>query len=373
MMNRKAAAYIHTDNLAHNLRKIRSLAGQAKVCAVVKADAYGHDAIAVSRTLDRAGIDYLAVALLEEALELRSAGIATPLLVLGTTDPSNADIIVSQNITQTVYTLELALALAKSARRRDHPAKIHVKIDTGMHRQGISPDEAESFSRSLASMEGLYIEGVYSHFADADNPDTSFTYRQLAEFRRALEGMKTAGVCPPIRHISNSAALLHIPEARFDMVRPGILFYGLSPDANPNPPEGFLPVMQLCASIANIRLLKKGESVSYGRLFTAQRDSRIALLQIGYADGYSRLLSNKGSVIVRGRKAPIAGRICMDQVMIDITDIPEAMPDDEATLFGLPELPAGELAGLMGTIDYEVTCGISKRVPRIAKGGADVG
>ncbi|HWR12186.1 MAG TPA: alanine racemase [Rectinemataceae bacterium] len=373
MIYRKAAAYIHPENLVNNLREIRRLAGSAKVCAVIKADAYGHGAITVSQILDKEGIDYLAVALLEEALELRSAGVASPLLVLGTTDPSNADIIVSQNITQTVFTAELAQALSVSARRLDHLARIHVKIDTGMHRQGIAPEEAESFTRLLASLPGLVIEGVYSHFAEADNPDTSFSMRQLAEFRRALEGMRAVGVRPPIRHISNSAALLHIPEARFDMVRPGILFYGLSPDADPKPPKGFAPVMQLCASIATIRGLEKGESVSYGRLFTARRDSRIALLQIGYADGYSRLLSNKAEVIVRGRKAPIAGRVCMDQIMVDVTDIPDAALGDEATLFGLPELPVGELARLMGTIDYEVTCGISKRVPRITKETTYVG
>lgn len=365
MDNRKVTARIHMKNLAQNLRRLRELAGAAKICAVIKADAYGHGAIPVCQVLDREGVDYLAVALLEEALELRSAGIAAPLLVLGTTEPTNADLIVAQNITQTVFTHELAQALSISARRLRHSAKIHVKIDSGMHRQGVSPGEAGDFARFLASLEGLVIEGAYSHLAEADNPDTAFTLRQIAEFRRALDEMKSAGVEPPIRHIANSAALLHIPEALFDMVRPGILVYGLSPEAAAAPPRGFAPVMQLCASVAFIRVVEKGESVSYGRLFTAGRRSRIALLQIGYADGYSRLLSNRASVIIRGKRAPLAGRVCMDQIMVDVTDIPEASLGDEATLFGVPELPAGELALLMGTIDYEVTCGISKRVPRI--------
>jgi alanine racemase len=367
MIYRKAAAYIHEGNLANNLCALRKLAGGVKICAVIKADAYGHGVLAVSRILEREGVDYLAVALLEEALELRSAGITIPLLVLGTTDPANADIIVLKNITQTIFTEDLARALSASARRLGHPARVHVKIDTGMHRQGIVPGETESFSHSLAGMEGLFIEGAYSHFAEADNPDKAFTMHQLAEFHRALDGMKKAGLTPPIRHIANSAALLHIPEARLDMVRPGILVYGLSPNEDPNPPQGFLPVMQLCASIAAIRTLEKGESVSYGRLYIAGRASRIALLQIGYADGYSRLLSNRADVMVRGKRAPIAGRVCMDQIMIDVTDIPDAALGDEVTLFGMWGLPAGELAGLMGTIDYEVTCGISKRVPRITK------
>ena len=367
MINRKAAAYIHAANLANNLSAIRRLAGGAKICAVIKADAYGHGATAVSQMLEKEGVDYLAVALLEEALELRSAGIASPLLVLGTTDPSNADIIVSQNITQTVFTTELAAALSASAKRLGRVGKIHLKIDTGMHRQGISPDDAEAFSRKLAAMEGLAVEGAYSHFAEADNLDRSFTLRQLAEFQRALGGMRAGGIVPSLRHIANSAALLRVPEARMDMVRPGILVYGLSPDGQTKPPKGFLPVMQFCAAIANIKTIAAGESVSYGRLFTASRESRIALLQVGYADGYSRLLSNRANVIIRGKRAPLAGRVCMDQIMVDVTDIPEAKLGDEATLFGLPELPAGELAHLMGTIDYEVTCGISKRVPRIVK------
>jgi alanine racemase len=367
MIHRKVAAYIHRANLVGNLDSIRRLAGHTKICAVIKADAYGHGAIAVSRILEKAGVDYLAVAILEEALELRSEGIKAPLLVLGTTDPDNSDIIVSQNITQTVFTPELAAALSSSAKRLGLPAKIHVKIDTGMHRQGINPDEAESFARSLRAMDDLNVEGAYSHFAEADNPDKSYTIFQLAQFHRALEGMKTAGVVPKIKHIANSSALLHMPEARLDMVRPGILMYGLSPEACPNPPEGFLPVMQLCASIANVRTIEAGESVSYGRLFVAKRRSRIALLQLGYADGYSRLLSNKADVIVRGRRVPVAGRVCMDQCMIDVTDVPEAKEGDEATLFGLTDLPAGELARMIGTIDYEITCAVSKRVPRIVE------
>ena len=365
MIHRKVAAYIHKASLVNNLRTLRRLSGSAKICAVIKADAYGHGAIAVSRILEKAGIDYLAVAILEEALELRSEGIAAPLLVLGTTDPENSDIIVSRNITQTVFTPELAAALSASAKRLGLPARIHVKIDTGMHRQGIDPGNAEAFARLLRGMDGLLVEGAYSHFAEADNPDKSFTVFQLGQFHRALEGLAAGGVVPEIRHIANSSALLHMPEARLDMVRPGILIYGLSPEADPKPPEGFLPVMQLCASIAGIRTVGAGEGVSYGRLFTTKRPSRIALLQLGYADGYSRLLSNKAEVIVRGKRVPVAGRVCMDQCMIDVTDVPEAREGDEATLFGLAELPAGELARVIGTIDYEITCAVSKRVPRI--------
>lgn len=367
MIRRKVAAYINTSNLLNNYRAIRNLSGKAKVCAVVKADAYGHGAVAIARILEKAGADYLAVAFLEEAVELRSAKIAAPILVCGATDPANADIVVEEGLTQTVYTEELAEALSVSARKKGLPAKIHVKIDTGMHRQGIEPEAAGAFARAIRNLEGLQVEGAYSHFAEADKPDKSFTLFQLERFRGALDILNREGVHPTIRHIANSAGLLHFPESRMDMVRPGILLYGLSPDAGPRPPAGFLPVMRLCASIATIRTIRAGESVSYGRLFTASRPTRVALLQLGYADGYPRLLSNKASVLVRGRRAPVIGRICMDQCMIDVTDIPEARDGDEVTLFGVPELPAGELSRLLGTIDYEITCGISKRVPRIVE------
>ncbi len=367
MIHRKASAYIHGENLENNLRQLREIAGKSKICAVIKADAYGHGAVITSRILAAAGVDFLAVAYLEEALELREAGIETPLLVLGTTDPGNADIIVSLGISQTVFTEDLGRALSESACRLEKKALVHIKIDTGMHRQGISPDQAGSFARFLADLDGLEIEGTYSHFTEADNPETGFSAIQLARFQGALEAIRAEGLDPGIRHMANSAALLRIPESRLDMVRPGVLLYGLSPEADHRIPQGLKPVMEFCASIVSIRDIGIGEGVSYSRVFIASRPTRIALLQIGYADGYSRHLSNKAAVLVRGKRAQVAGRVCMDQIMVDVTDIPEATVGDEATLFGLPELPAGELAELMGTIDYEVSCGISKRVPRILK------
>lgn len=367
MINRKTAAIIHAAHLVNNLRVLRLMAGEAKICAVIKADAYGHGVVEVSRLLEREGVDFLAVAYLEEALELREAGIRSPLLVLGTTDPENADLILRHDIHQTVFTRDLAIALSQAAVRAGKPAVIHLKIDTGMHRQGIPCDTTGEFTRFLRSLEGISVEGVYSHFAEADNPDSSFTLHQLSAFHRAVDVMREEGIHPPIRHISNSAALLRFPQARLDMVRPGILTYGLSPDADPRPPKGFLPVMELVSGIVALKNLNIGESVSYGRIFTATRPSRIALLQIGYADGYSRALSNKADVLVRGRRAPVVGRVCMDQILVDVTDIPEAAEGDEVTLFGTVDLPAGELAQLMGTIGYEVICGISKRVPRLVK------
>ena len=365
MIHRKASACIHKENLENNLRQLRKIAGSSKVCAVIKADAYGHGAVMISRVLADAGVDFLAVAYLEEALELREAGIQTPLLVLGTTDPGNSDIIVSNRISQTVFTQDLAKALSESALRLGKPALVHIKIDTGMHRQGIEPGQAGFFARFVSQLGGLTIEGCYSHFTEADNPESDFSARQIERFNGALDLIRAQGIDPGIRHMANSAALLQIPESRMDMVRPGVLLYGLSPEADHRLPEGFKPVMEFCAAVMSLRDIGEGEGVSYGMVFIAQRPTRIALLQVGYADGYSRHLSNRAAVVIRGRKAPVAGKVCMDQIMVDVTDIPDVRVGDEASLFGLPELPAGELAEIMGTIDYEVSCGISKRVPRI--------
>ncbi len=365
MIHRKASAYIHKENLENNLRQLRRIAGSSKICAVIKADAYGHGAVMTSRILADAGVDFLAVAYLEEALELREAGIQTPLLVLGTTDPGNADIIIANNVSQTVFTRDLATALSESALRLGKAALVHIKIDTGMHRQGIEPGQAGSFALFLSRLGGITIEGCYSHFTEADNPSSDFSARQIERFKGALEAIKAEGIEPGIKHMANSAALLRIPESRMDMVRPGVLLYGMSPEADHWLPEDFKPVMEFRAAVTSLRDIGEGEGVSYGRIFIAPKPTRIALLQVGYADGYSRHLSNRAAVMIRGRRAQVAGRVCMDQIMVDVTDIPEVKVGDEATLFGLPGLPAGELAEIMGTIDYEVSCGISKRVPRV--------
>jgi len=332
---------------------------------MIKADAYGHGAVGIAKALVKEHIDYLAVALLEEAVELREAGINAPILVLGTADGDNADLIVRYRLTQSIYTVEIAGALSAAALRQGTKAVVHVKIDTGMNRQGVTKDKAEDYARALSGLEGLHVEGGYSHFSEADNPDTSFSKVQFARFRDALEAMARHGIVPEIAHIANSAAILHMPESSLDMVRPGILLYGLSPGGRSSLPDGFHPVMRLCSTIANIRVIEAGESVSYGRTFTATRRTRVALLPIGYADGYPRIVSNRAEALVRSRRAPLLGRICMDQCMIDVTDIPEAEVGDEAVLFGAPDLPLSELSALAQTIDYEITCGISGRVPRV--------
>lgn len=365
MTGRQTYAYIHMQNLKANLAEIRRRAEPAKICAMIKADAYGHGAVEIARTLQGEGVEYLAVALLEEALELKDAGIATPILVLGTAAPEDAEIIVGRGITQTIYSLDIARALSQAAMALGRKALVHLEVDTGMNRQGIKAEETQAFAQELSALPGLVVEGIYSHFSEADNPDTGFATLQMRRFRESLESLRRAGIEPKYRHISNSGAILTMPFTGLDMVRPGILLYGLSPSGAIKVPAGFKPVMRLCTRIANIRDIGPGESVSYGRTFTARRDTRVALLPIGYADGYMRILSNRAEVLVRGKRAPVLGRICMDYSMVDVTDIPEAQVGDEAIVFGSEDLPVGELSLMASTIDYEITCGISRRVPRI--------
>ena len=365
LKERSTRALVDLGALAANCREARRRAGGAALCAVVKADAYGHGALAVSRTLCGEGVEFLAVAFLEEALELRDGGIGCPILVLGTTDPENADIVVSKGLSQTVYTAELARALDKAAGRLGTKARIQLKIDTGMHRQGVDWEEAGRFGRFLGDLGGIDLEGAYSHFAESDSPDASFSLVQIGRFQAALGALAAAGIAPRLAHMANSAAILGLPQARFDMVRPGIILYGLSPSGERPAPAGFEPVMSLRSEIVNLRKVGAGEGLSYGRTFRTGQDSLVALLQVGYADGYPRILSNRAEVLIGERRAPVVGRICMDQTLVDVTGIPDLRPGDEAILFGTRNLQVGELSALAGTIDYEITCGISRRVPRI--------
>ncbi|MEN6364747.1 MAG: alanine racemase [Rectinema sp.] len=368
---RAVYAEIDLDAIQRNLRRVKAMTGGRAVCAVVKADAYGHGALPVSKALVAAGADMLAVAIPEEALELREAGIDAPILVLGHTDPSNAGIAIEYRITHTVYDRPLAVALSDAALRAGKTASVHVKIDTGMNRLGLRPSDSGSYARFLGGLPGLRVEGIYSHFADADVPGSPFAREQFARFREALDAFRREGVDPGIRHIASSGAVLEFPEAYMDMVRTGILLYGLSPSGARESPEGFTPAMRLHAGITLLKTVPAGESVSYGRTYRTSRESRIATLPIGYADGYSRALSNRAFASLHGKRVPVVGRVCMDQCMLDVTDVPEAREGDEVLLFGGPAMPVGEIAGLLGTIDYEVVCMVKKRVPRVYPGRSE--
>ena len=365
MPNRAAWAEINMGAIAHNCREIRSrIAKGAKLCAVVKADAYGHGAVAVARVALEEGADYLAVATLSEALKLRAAGFTTPLLILGLVEPESAREVVDGDITQTVCRMDLVEALSKEAVRQGKTVKVHLTIETGMGRIGVHPKDAAETAKKIAALPNVELEGVFSHFALADIPDKTFTKNQVKLFQEACNAIEAVGIRIPIKHIAESAAILEIPDVHFDMVRAGIIQYGLWPSDEVTRPIDLRQCMKFCARIVYVKTIQPGESVGYGRKFIAERETRIATLPVGYADGYIRAYAG-GSVEVCGKRAPIAGRVCMDQFMIDITDIPEAQMGDVCTLFGSETLPTDEVAGWANTINYEVVCLVSERVPRV--------
>ncbi|BAL84326.1 putative alanine racemase [Selenomonas ruminantium subsp. lactilytica TAM6421] len=368
MPNRPAWAEINLQALRHNYREIKKqLAEGVKMCAVIKANAYGHGATVAARVALEEGAEYFAVAALSEAIELRQAGFTTPILVLGLIDPKDAGEVVDYDITQVVCELGLAKALSAAAQAQGKQVKVHLKVDTGMGRIGVRKEEIGALAAEIKQLPGLVIEGMFSHFATADLKDKTYTKQQLAAFKEAVAAVEAQGVKLSLRHIAESAAILEIPEAHFDMVRAGIIQYGLWPSEEVTHPIDLQPVMTLKAKITWVKTLQVGESIGYGRKFTAARESRIATLPLGYADGYLRLYTKYGHVMIHGAKAPFVGGGCMDQMMVDVTDIPDVKIGDEAILFGTPELTIDEVAGWGQTINYEVPCLIGPRIPRVYK------
>lgn len=366
MFERPAWVEIDLAAIAHNVGQIRKMtASSAKICAIVKAEAYGHGAIAVARTALQAGADQLGVAIANEAVELRRAGFRAPILVLGHTPAHQAALVVGHDITQTIFSIDVAQALSRIAVAAGKIAKVHIKIDTGMRRIGVRPEDAGKFAAAVAALPGIIIEGVFSHFASSDSYDKKFTYEQYNRFMEGLEYIKSQGILIPIRHIANSAAVLELPQMHLDMVRPGIILYGLWPSNEVEKKVDLRPAMKLKAQVGFIKSVPPHASISYGRTYFTSQPSRIATLPIGYADGWSRLLANKADVIVRGQRAPLVGRVCMDQCMIDVTDIPDVSTSDDALLFGGEDLPVEEVAEKLGTINYEVVCMLGKRLPRV--------
>lgn len=369
---RPTRAEINLDNLEHNLNEIRRVAHpRAGICAVVKADGYGHGAVEVAETALFCGASYLAVALLDEALQLRRAGIKAPILILGFTPDGQFDKIIEHDITQTIYSLESAQKLSKEARKRGKKAKIHIKLDTGMSRIGFQADRSSIEDiKKLFFMDGLEVEGMFTHFSKADEKDKSFTNEQFEKYMAVADELEKAGCRIPIKHAANSAAIMELPHTHLDMVRPGIILYGLYPSNEVDRSRIDLrPVMALKTRVSHVKELEAGRAVSYGGTFVTKRKSVIATLPVGYADGYSRLLSSKAQVLVKGRRAPVVGRVCMDQCMVDVTDIEgEVKPEEDVLLFGGTDestVTADEIAGIMGTINYEVVCAVARRVPRV--------
>ena len=360
-------AEINLSNLEHNYRALRAMLPQGcRFLGIVKADAYGHGAVSVARKLEQLGAEYLAVACLDEAAELRQAGVTAPILILGYTPVENAGLLLDYGITQTVYDGEMAKALSAAATAAGKRLKIHLKADTGMSRLGWLCSDPAATAEAMAAvcaLPGLEAEGIYTHFANADG-DEDYTMAQFTRFLDLLAALEERGITFPIRHCAASAAVLNFPCTYLDMVRPGVALYGHYPDPSCEGLDGpgLRPVMTLKTRVASVKEVPAGTPVSYGCTHVLDRDTKLAALTIGYADGLPRLCSDRLEVLVGGKRAPIVGRICMDMCMADVTGL-EVLPGDEVEVFGA-DLPIEDIAALAGTIQYELLCAVSPRVHR---------
>ena len=364
MVIRDVFAEIDLGAIRHNLTEIRRRV-KSKLCTVVKANAYGHGAVQVAQVAVECGTDFLAVATVAEGLELRRAGFVEPILILGLIPHEAAQVVVENNLTQAVADIELAEKISAAAVELDKIARVHLKIETGMGRIGADPKVAVDLAKKISALPNVELEGLFSHFADADSSDRTFTRRQIQTFSDTAEKIRASGVDIKIRHLAESAAILDIPEAHFDMCRAGIITYGLYPSDDVRRTIELRPAMKLVARVAQVKKIPAGTSIGYGREFVAERDSVIATLPLGYADGYIRAYKNF-HVDIGGQLAPIAGRICMDQTMIDATGL-DVHVGDEVILFGSDAISIDDAAHHLNTINYEVTCLVSSRVPRIFK------
>jgi alanine racemase len=354
--------------IAHNVRRLREIAGpDVALMAVIKANAYGHGAIAVGATAVHNGAAYLGVASVNEALDLRDAAIDAPILVLGYTPPWAVQQAVRYNLTLTLYDVELARLYDRVAREMNATLKIHVKVDSGMTRLGLLPEQVMPFFRSLANLHNLEVEGIFTHFSTADS-DPDFAREQLKIFQGLIHPLRAAGFQFKYIHAANTAAALHVPESRLNMVRAGIGLYGLDPSPEARLPEDFRPAMSWKTTIALVKTVPAGVFVGYGNTYRTRGPERIAVIPVGYADGFRRAPGNWGHVLVGGQRAPLVGRVSMDMTTIDVTNVPGVRIGDEVVLIGRQGdevISADDVARQLGTISYEVVSTILARVPRV--------
>lgn len=370
-MNTRTWAEIDLDALKCNIKEIRKITSpKAMVMAVVKADAYGHGAVECSRLLLENGADRLAVSCFDEALQLRRDGINAPILILGASYDEEAKGIVSHDITACVFSHDFAHALSQAAKELNKTAKIHIKLDTGMSRigyvSGIDDEAVTDEIMRIAALDNIEIEGVFSHFSTADERDSAYTRLQLERFLSVCRLLKKKGLNIPVRHIANSAAIMMYPETHLDMVRAGNILYGLYPSEEVDKNRLHLKkVMTLKSRITMVKELCEDRGVSYGKMYITERKTRIATVPIGYADGYTRMLNGKAQMLADGQPVDVIGKICMDQCMIDVTNVHNINAGDEVVIFGADTVTADTLASWLNTINYEIVCMISKRIPRI--------
>ncbi len=361
---------INLDAIAHNVRTIKEIVGRnTQIIAVVKANAYGHGAVEVSQVALENGVAILAVGVVEEGIILRKAGIKAPILICGLTLEDQLEPLLSYNLTPTICDLQILEALSKVAGENGKTVGIHIKIDTGMGRLGVSPPKTLNFVKKISKMRNIKIEGIFTHLAATNEKDGIYTKMQFDEYKKALLELEKEGINIPLKHIANSAAILNSSSMYLDAVRPGIILYGLFPSPKSERTVELKPATEFKTKIIFLKKVSPGKSIGYGRTYITTKPTKVATLPVGYADGYSRLLSNKGEVLVRGERAPIIGRICMDLCMIDVTHIPQVQIGDEVVLWGRQGseiIWAEEIAGKIGSIVYEVICMVDKeRVPRV--------
>lgn len=366
----RVTANVDLDNIRSNILNIRNLLEKdTKILTIIKADGYGHGAVPIAKSLNDI-VDGFGIAIIEEGIELRRAGITKPLLILGYTPKEQFDLLVKYDITQTIFQKEAALELSKEALRQNKKAKIHIKLDTGMSRIGFSDnDESLEIIKEIATYEGIEIEGIFSHFACADEADKTSARKQLKRYLDFVNKLEEQGVYIPVKHIANSGGIIDMPEARLNMVRSGICTYGLYPSEEVDKSVLSLkPALEIKTHVSFVKEVEAGVGVSYGSTYITSKKTKIATIPVGYGDGYPRQLSSKGRVLINGKSAPIIGRICMDQFMVDVTDIDQVKQGDVVTIIGRDGdefISVEEAAELTNTINYEFICNIGKRVPRI--------
>jgi alanine racemase len=379
-------AEIDLKAIAHNVRELRRITHpDAQLMGVVKADGYGHGAVKVARCALQNGAERLGVARIDEGIQLREAGIKAPILIFGYTLTQLARELLEYNLTQTVYTPAFAQALSRTAVSLGKKIKIHLKVDTGMGRLGLLPQNfkphhsgdtinttAVDEALAIAGLDGLEVEGIFTHFATADSADKRYAENQLDLFLNFLSRMRQSGLNPAVRHAANSAALIDMPQSHLDMVRPGIAIYGLYPSAEVNKKRvSLIPAMALRTRIIHLKKVPAGFNISYGSTYKTRKPATIATVPVGYADGLNRLLSSHGRMLVRGKRVPIVGRVCMDLTMLDVSGIDNLQMGDEVVIFGQQDnesITVDEMASSLNTINYEIVSTITARVPRVYLG-----
>lgn len=372
-------ARVNLDAICNNIDEVRrNINTDTKIMAVIKADGYGHGAVALATAL-KDKVDAYGIAIIEEGIELRLAGFEKPILVLGFTPHQQYEELLKYDIIQTVFQYDMAKCLSDTAVSLGKQAKIHIKVDTGMTRIGFKDtDESIQTIKEISKLPNITIDGIYTHFASADEEDKTSARKQLSRFLTFADKLEKEGIHIPVKHVSNSASIIDLPESNLDMVRSGIITYGMYPSDKVNKNRLMLqPALTLISNVVYVKSVEAGTGISYNSTYITEHDSVIATIPVGYGDGYPRQLSSKGRVLIHGKSAPIVGRVCMDQFMVDVTDIPDVKEGDKVTLIGQngdESISIEEVANLAGSFNYELVCDIGKRVPRVYyKEGKKVG